>query len=118
MLISDHINLMGANPLRGPNDDRWGPRFVDQTEVWDRKLREQLKESAQYCGIQITEGVYAAMIGPSYETPAEIRMLQTRGPDEFCMSTVPEAIVARHMGVRVAGLPMLSTLAPGATGKP
>jgi purine-nucleoside phosphorylase len=118
MLISDHINLLGANPLRGPNDDRWGPRFVDQTEVWDRNLREQLKNAAQYCGIQTTEGVYAAMMGPSYETPAEIRFLRTIGADAVGMSTVPEAIVARHMGMKVAGLSMLSNLAAGSSGTP
>jgi purine-nucleoside phosphorylase len=118
MLISDHINLIHDNPLRGPNDDRWGPRFVDQTEVYDRNLRAQLKAAAEYCGIPINEGVYAAMAGPSYETPAEIRMLRTMGADCVGMSTVPEAIVARHMGLKVAGISMLANFAAGLSDKP
>jgi purine-nucleoside phosphorylase len=118
MIITDHINLMGANPLMGPNEDRWGPRFVDQTEVWDQQLRDKLKKAGEYCGIQMCEGIYAAMSGPSYETPAEIRFLRTIGADAVGMSTVPEAIVARHMGVRVAGLSMLANVASGISGKP
>ena len=118
MLITDHINLLGANPLTGPNEDRWGPRFVDQTEVYDLGLREKLKGAGQYCGIHLCEGVYAAMAGPTYETPAEVRFLRTIGADAVGMSTVPEAIVARHMGVRVAGLSMLANVAAGISGKP
>lgn len=118
MVITDHINLIGANPLSGPNEDRWGPRFLDQTEVYDPQLRTKLKEAGQYCGIHLCEGVYVAMAGPTYETPAEIRYLRTIGADAVGMSTVPEAIVARHMGIRVAGLSMLANVAAGTTGKP
>jgi purine-nucleoside phosphorylase len=118
MLITDHINFMGVNPLRGPNEDRWGPRFVDQTGVWDAALSAQLKTAAEYCGVQLVEGVYAAMSGPSYETPAEIRMLRIMGADCVGMSTVPEAIVARHMGIRVAGISMLSNAAAGLSNQP
>ncbi len=117
MLISDHINFIGVNPLRGANDQRWGPRFVDQTEVYDAALREKLKAAGEYCGLRLAEGIYAAMPGPSYETPAEIRMLRTLGADCVGMSTVPEAIVARHMGVRVAGISMLANVAAGVSGK-
>lgn len=117
MIINDHINLMGANPLSGPNEDRWGPRFVDQSEVYDAGLRNIFKEACQYCGIQLCEGVYAAMAGPTYETPAEIRYLRSIGADAVGMSTVPEAIVARHMGMRVAGLSMLANVAAGNSGK-
>jgi len=117
MIITDHINLMGTNPLLGPNEDRWGPRFVDQTEVWNLQLRDRLKKAGEYCGIQMCEGVYAAMSGPSYETPAEIRFLRTIGADAVGMSTVPEAIVARHMGMKVAGLSMLANVAAGLSGK-
>jgi len=118
MLITDHINFMGMNPLRGPNEDRWGPRFVDQTEVWDPELRATLKAAADYCGLHVGEGVYAAMSGPSYETPAEIRMLRAMGADCVGMSTIPEAIIARHMGMRVAGISMLANVAAGLSGKP
>jgi len=118
MLISDHINLLGANPLSGPNEDRWGPRFLDQTNVYDPELRKKLREAGEYCGIHLVEGVYAAMAGPTYETPAEIRFLRAIGADAVGMSTVPEAIVARHMGVSVAGISMLANSAAGTTGKP
>jgi purine-nucleoside phosphorylase len=118
MLISDHINLMGANPLTGPNEERWGPRFVDQTEVYDSCLRNQLREAAKYSGINMVEGVYAAIAGPTYETPAEVRLLRTMGADAVGMSTVPEAIVAKHMGLKVAGISMLANMAAGIDGKP
>jgi purine-nucleoside phosphorylase len=117
MIITDHINLMGANPLSGPNEDRWGMRFVDQTEVYDAGLRKKLTEAGQYCGIRVCEGIYAAMAGPTYETPAEIRLLRAAGADAVGMSTVPEAIVARHMGMKVAGLSMLANVAAGISGK-
>jgi purine-nucleoside phosphorylase len=117
MIISDHINLMGANPLSGPNEDRWGPRFVDQTEVYDAGLRKIFKEAGEYCGIHACEGVYAALAGPTYETPAEIRFLRSIGADAVGMSTVPEAIVARHMSMKVAGLSMLANVAAGNSGK-
>jgi purine-nucleoside phosphorylase len=118
MLITDHINLLGANPLTGPNEDRWGPRFLDQTEVYDRVLRERLKEAGDYCGINLCEGVYVAVAGPTYETPAETRFLRMIGADAVGMSTVPEAIVARHMGMKVAGVSMLANLAADISGKP
>jgi purine-nucleoside phosphorylase len=118
MLIRDHINLMGANPLTGPNEDRWGPRFVDQTSVYDPGIRKKIREAAEYCGIKLAEGVYAAMAGPTYETPAEIHFLKTIGADAVGMSMVPEAIVARHMGMKVAGLSMLVNLAAGLSDKP
>ena len=117
MIITDHINLMTANPLSGPNEDRWGPRFVDQTEVYDSQLRQKLKAAGEYCGISLCEGVYAAMAGPTYETPAEIQYLRTIGADAVGMSTVPEAIVAKHMGVKVGGLSMLANVAAGMSGK-
>jgi purine-nucleoside phosphorylase len=118
MIINDHINLLGANPLSGPNEDRWGPRFLDQTQVYDPVLRQKLKDAGEYCGIHLCEGVYAAMAGPTYETPAEIRYLRTIGADAVGMSTVPEAIVAKHMGINIAGLSMLANVAAGISGKP
>ena len=118
MLITDHLNFMGVNPLRGPNENRWGPRFVDQTKAWDPALRAKLKSAAVYYDVQVVEGVYAAMPGPSYETPAEIRMLRTVGADCVGMSTVPEAIVARHMGMRLAGISMLANVAAGLSNQP
>jgi len=117
MLVSDHINLMGANPLSGPNEDRWGPRFLDQTNVYDAGLREKLRAAATYSGVQMVEGVYAAVTGPTYETPAEVRYLRTIGADAVGMSSVPEAIIARHMGLKVAGISMLSNLATGMSGQ-
>jgi purine-nucleoside phosphorylase len=118
MLITDHINLMGMNPLAGANEDRWGPRFIDQTEVYDPGLRKKLLEAASHTGIQMLEGVYAAVHGPAFETPAEVRYLRTIGADAVGMSTVPEAIAARHMGLKVAGISMLANLAAGISGAP
>jgi purine-nucleoside phosphorylase len=118
MLITDHINLIGANPLTGPNEPRWGPRFLDQTEVYDSGLRNTFKTSAGYCGIRLREGVYAAVHGPTYETPAETRYLRGIGADAVGMSTVPEAIAAKHMGMRVAGLSILANAAADVSGKP
>lgn len=118
MLITDHINLMGANPLNGPNEDSWGPRFLDQTHVYDSDLRLKLKAAGEHCDIHICEGVYAALSGPTYETPAEVRYLRTIGADAVGMSTVPEAIVAKHMGMKIAGLSMLANVAAGTTSKP
>ena len=116
MLISDHINLMGANPLSGPNEDRWGPRFVDQAEVYDAGLRTKLREAATHAAIGMVEGVYAAVAGPTFETPAEIRYLRAIGADAVGMSTIPEAIVGRHMGLKIAGISMLANLAAGNAG--
>jgi len=118
MFLSDHINLLGVNPLTGPNEERWGPRFLDQTQVYDPELRQKLQEAARSCDMECVEGVYAAMPGPTYETPAEIRFLRAIGADAVGMSTVPEAIVARHMGLKVAGVSMLANLAAGLSGKP
>src|SRR5215475_11298128 len=118
MLITDHINLMGANPLSGPNEDRWGPRFLDQTDVYDSDLRLKLRAAGEYCDLQVCEGVYAAMSGPTYETPAEVRYLRAIGADAVGMSTVPEAIVAKHMGVRVAAMSMLANVAADISSKP
>jgi purine-nucleoside phosphorylase len=108
VLISDHINLQGVNPLTGPNDDSLGPRFPDMSEAYSRAYREAAKEVAMELCVPISEGVYAAMIGPSYETPAEIRYLRTIG-----MSTVLEAIVANHMGIKVLGISCVTNMAAG-----
>ena len=98
VLISDHINLQNANPLTGPNDDSLGPRFPDMTEAYSLRLREIAKQTASELGIVLNEGVYAALLGPSYETPAEIRYLRTIGADLVGMSTVAETIAANHLG--------------------
>lgn len=113
MLISDHINLQGCNPLVGPNDDHLGPRFPDMSEAYCRQYRDTAKQVAEELGIPLTEGVYAAVLGPSYETPAEIRYLRTIGADVVGMSTVPEVIVANHMGIKVLGLSCVTNMAAG-----
>jgi purine-nucleoside phosphorylase len=113
MVIDDHLNLMGVNPLVGPNDDRFGPRFPDMTEVYSTRLRRIADEAAEAMGTRLPHGVYAALMGPSYETPAEIRYLRTIGADAVGMSTVPEAIVARHMGMDVLGISCITNMAAG-----
>jgi purine-nucleoside phosphorylase len=113
MLIDDHINLIGTNPLIGPNDDRFGHRFPDMTEVYSRRLRNVASEAAKARGIALEHGVYAALHGPSYETPAEIRYLRAIGADAVGMSTAPEAIVARHMGIEVLGISCITNMAAG-----
>jgi len=118
MLISDHLNLMGANPLRGPNDERFGPRFPDMTEVYDRAYQEIAIQEAHALEIELRRGVYAALSGPTYETPAEIRMLRALGADAVGMSTVPEAIVARHSGLRVLGISCITNMAAGVLDRP
>ncbi len=118
MLIEDHLNLIGSNPLIGPNDGRLGPRFPDMTEVYSRRLRALAAEAAQAAGVPLARGVYAAVHGPSYETPAEIRYLRTIGADAVGMSTVPEAIVARHMGLEVLGLSCITNPAAGVVPQP
>ena len=118
MVIADHLNLIGDSPLRGPNDERFGPRFPDLTEVYSRDLQEIVIEEARGMGIEMRRGIYAALAGPSYETPAEIRMIRTLGADAVGMSTVPEAIVARHMGMKVIGISCISNLAAGLTDRP
>jgi purine-nucleoside phosphorylase len=113
MLISDHINFQGQNPLIGKNDDRLGPRFPDMTVAYDAELRAVARQVALEQALQLHEGVYAAVLGPSYETPAEVRMLAAMGADAVGMSTVPEVIAARHMGVRVLGLSCITNLGAG-----
>ena len=113
IVISDHLNLMGANPLRGANDERFGPRFPDMTAVYDHEYQEVAIREARAIGLELRRGVYAGLTGPSYETPAEIRMLRLLGADAVGMSTVPEAIVARHMGIRVLGLSCITNMAAG-----
>lgn len=118
VLISDHLNLMGTNPLLGPNDARFGPRFPDMTEVYDRVYQEAAVAEAHAMGIELRRGIYAALSGPSYETPAEIRMLRLLGADAVGMSTVPEAIVARQMGLRVLGISCITNMAAGMLDEP
>jgi purine-nucleoside phosphorylase len=118
MVIDDHINLQGANPLVGENDERLGPRFPDMTEVYSRRLRRIADEAATAAGVPVTHGVYAGLVGPSYETPAEIRYLRAIGADAVGMSTVPEAIAARHMGLEVLGISCISNMAAGVLPEP
>lgn len=118
VVIRDHINLQGANPLIGPNDDRFGPRFPDMTEAYAEDYRKIALTEGQRLGIEIHEGVYAALSGPSYETPAEIRYLRTIGADLVGMSTVPEVIAARHMGIRVLGISCVTNMAAGILDRP
>ena len=114
MIIDDHINLQfGCNPLRGANDERFGPRFPDMTEVYSARLRAIARDAAKAKGIDVEHGVYVAAEGPSYETPAEIRFFRTIGGDAIGMSTVPEAIAARHMGLEVLGISCISNMAAG-----
>jgi xanthosine phosphorylase len=113
MALTDHINLMGANPLMGPNDDELGPRFVGLGDAYDPGLRGALHEAARADGIDLHEGVYLAVAGPSFETPAEIRAFKVLGADAVGMSTVPEVIVARHCGLRVAAVSAITNLAEG-----
>jgi purine-nucleoside phosphorylase len=113
VLISDHINLQGANPLAGPNEETLGPRFPDMSEAYTKRYREIAIEAARELEITLTEGVYAAMLGPSYETPAEIRYLRTIGADVVGMSTVAEAIAANHMGMKVLGISCVTNMAAG-----
>lgn len=117
MLIRDHIDLLRDHPLRGGNDDRVGPRFPDMTAAYHPALRAIAREVAAAAGIDLQEGVYVAMPGPSYETPAEVRMLRVIGADATGMSTVPEVIVANHMGARVLGISCITNLAAGITGQ-
>jgi purine-nucleoside phosphorylase len=118
MVIDDHINLFGTNPLIGPNEDRFGPRFPDMTEAYSKRLRAIADEAARERGIAVAHGIYAALHGPSYETPAEIRYLRTIGADAVGMSTAPEAIVARHMGMEVLGISCITNMAAGVLPQP
>jgi purine-nucleoside phosphorylase len=113
VLISDHINLQGVNPLVGANEDDLGPRFPDMSEAYSARFREIAKRAAAECGIELREGVYAAMLGPSYETPAEIRFLRSIGADLVGMSTVAETIVCNHMGMKVLAISCVTNMAAG-----
>lgn len=118
MLITDHINFIGVNPLRGPNDSRFGPRFHDMTTAWDPQLQQLARATAQSERIALKEGVYLAVGGPSFETPAEVRALRTLGAHAVGMSTVPECIVARHAGIRVLGFSCITNAAAGLNHQP
>jgi purine-nucleoside phosphorylase len=118
MVMDDHINLLGSNPLIGPNDDRFGPRFPDMSEVYAKRLRQIADDAARAQGVALAHGVYVALHGPSYETPAEIRYLRTIGADAVGMSTVPEAIVARQMKVDVLGISCITNMAAGVLPQP
>lgn len=118
MVIDDHINLLGSNPLVGPNDERFGPRFPDMTEAYSKRLRQIADEAARERGIAVAHGIYVAVHGPSYETPAEIRYLRTIGADAVGMSTVPETIVGRHMGMEILGISCITNPAAGVLPQP
>lgn len=118
MVISDHLNLMGDNPLRGPNDERFGPRFPDMSAVYSAELQEIVIEEAKPIGVEVRRGIYGALSGPSYETPSEIHLLRNLGADAVGMSTVPEAIVARHMGLEVLGISCITNMAAGISDAP
>lgn len=118
MLISDHLNMTGRNPLIGPNDNQLGVRFPDMTEAYSKRLRAIAKEVAASQGFTFQEGVYAGLLGPNYETPAEIRMLRTCGADAVGMSTVSEVLVARHAGLEVLGISCISNMAAGILDQP
>lgn len=118
VLISDHINLQGQNPLTGPNDERFGERFPDMTHAYSKSYRDLARDAARRLGQELPEGVYAGLLGPSYETPAEIRYLRTIGADLVGMSTVPEVIAARHMGINVLAISCVTNMAAGILDKP
>jgi purine-nucleoside phosphorylase len=118
MVLSDHLNLMGDNPLRGPNDSRFGPRFPDLTSAYSPELQEIVVEEAKALGVEIRRGIYAALSGPSYETPAEIHLLRALGADAVGMSTVPEVIVARQMNIEVLGISCITNMAAGISDQP
>src|SRR5215212_4313385 len=118
MVISDHLNLIGDNPLRGANDERFGPRFPDMSAVYSPELQELVVDEAKATGVEVRRGIYGALSGPSYETPAEIHLLRSLGADAVGMSTVPEAIVARHMGLEVLGISCITNMAAGIGDEP
>jgi purine-nucleoside phosphorylase len=118
MIIDDHINMLGSNPLVGPNDERFGSRFPDMSVVYSDRLRAVADEAARVRRIAVNHGVYVAVHGPSYETPAEIRFFRTIGADAVGMSTVPEAIAARHMGIDVLGISCITNMAAGVLPQP
>lgn len=118
MVIDDHINLVGTNPLVGPNDERFGPRFPDMTEVYSKRLRALADRAAERNGLPLAHGIYVGLHGPSYETPAEIRYLRAIGADAVGMSTVAEAIAARHVGMQVLGISCITNMAAGVLPQP
>jgi purine-nucleoside phosphorylase len=118
MIIDDHINMLGSNPLMGLNDDRFGVRFPDMSEVYSRRLRTVADEASRARGVAVSHGIYVAVHGPSYETPAEIRAFRALGADAVGMSTVPEAIAARHMGIEVLGISCITNMAAGVLPQP
>ncbi|MHB8418940.1 MAG: purine-nucleoside phosphorylase [Myxococcales bacterium] len=118
MRLTDHLNLSGQNPLVGPNDDRFGPRFPDLSSAYSPALARRLDEAAAAAQVELKSGVYCQLLGPSYETPAEIRMLRTLGADAVGMSTVPEVIAARHLGLKVAALSCITNRAAGLATQP
>jgi len=118
VVITDHINMQGHNPLVGPNDDRLGQRFPDMTQAYRKPYREMALDSARKLGKTLHQGVYAALLGPSYETPAEIRYLRTIGADLVGMSTVPEVIAAGHMGMNVLAIACVTNMAAGILDQP
>jgi len=118
MLIVDHINLFGTNPLIGPNEEAFGPRFPDMTEAYDKRLRALALQAAEEVGIRLQQGVYMGLSGPTYETPAEIRAFRVLGADAVGMSTVPEVIAARHLGLRVLGISCVTNMAAGILPEP
>jgi purine-nucleoside phosphorylase len=116
--ISDHLNLQGSSPLAGPNDDMLGPRFPDMSDAYDPEYRALARDAAARLGLELGEGVYAAWLGPAFETPAEIRMMRTLGADLVGMSTVPEVLAARHMGIRCLALSCVTNAAAGVLPEP
>jgi purine-nucleoside phosphorylase len=118
MLISDHLNLTGRNPLYGQNADELGPRFADMTDVWTPALRARLRAAADAEGVPVEEGIYAALLGPSFETPAEVRMIRGMGADAVGMSTAIEAIAARWVGLEVCGVSLVTNAGAGYSGQP
>lgn len=117
MLIRDHLNMTGMSPLVGHNDERFGPRFPDMTTAWTPELAEVARAAAADLDVTLREGVYVGVLGPAYETPAEVRLFGQFGGDAVGMSTVPEAIVARHMGMRILGISTITNLGAGLTGE-
>ena len=113
VLISDHVNLQGVSALVGPNDESLGPRFPDMSDAYDPEFRERAREAAARLGLEVAEGVYAAWLGPQFETPAEIRFMRFAGGDLAGMSTVQEVIAARHLGIRVLGISVVTNMAAG-----
>lgn len=118
MVITDHINFSGINPLRGPYDEQDGPRFPDQSEVYSHDLRQMLFDSADASGVSVQKGVYIWFTGPTYETPAEVRAARVLGADAVGMSTVPEAMMANRLGMKVCGISMISNMAAGIIDQP